>query len=512
MVRSLTRTLGELIARLPEAEGVEGIALDLPIRGVTCDSREVRSGWLMVCVTGTLADGHAHAAQAIERGAAALVVEREVARPDHVPAIRVPSARRALALVADRFFGHPSGELDVIGITGTDGKTTIANLAASIGRVAGWNPGVIGTLGIRHAGRDEGTPNTTPGPDRFQSSLRDMADGDARAVMVEVSSHALDMSRTDGTEFRVVVLSNLTRDHLDWHCTLDAYREAKARLFRRDAWGVDPDADTGRPSLAVLPSDDPAGRWMGEQTDLDRVWYGFDDLADWRIADPVLDPAESRARLQGPDEGFEIQVPLPGRFNLRNAAAAAIACRFLGASVDDVRAGLRAVDRIPGRMEPIDLGQPFTVLVDFAHTPDALESVLRAAREFTRGRLLCVIGSAGDRDQGKRPEMARVATELADRVYLTSDNPRHEDPERILDDMERGVRADGSWRRVPDRAAAITDAIEEADPGDTVIVAGKGHETHQEIGSDRIPFDDREVSAQAIRGRGYDSERAGRGT
>jgi len=512
MVRSLTHTLGELIARLPEAEVMEGTALDLPIRGITCDSREVRSGWLMVCVSGTLADGHAYAAQAIERGAAALLVEREVARPDHVPAIRVPSARRALPLVADRFFGHPSGELDVVGITGTDGKTTIANLAAAIGRVAGWNPGVVGTLGIRHAGRDEGTPNTTPGPDRFQSSLRDMADGDARAVMVEVSSHALDMSRTDGTEFRVVVLSNLTRDHLDWHRTLEAYRDAKARLFRREAWRVDPDTDSGRSSVAVLPGDDPMGRWMGEQTDLDHVWYGFDESADWRISDPVLHPTESRARLQGPDEGFEIQVPLPGRFNLRNAAAAAIACRFLGASVDEVRLGLRSVERIPGRMEAIDLGQPFALLVDYAHTPDALETVLRASREFTAGRLLCVIGAGGDRDRGKRPEMARVATELSDRVYLTSDNPRNEDPERILDDMERGVGGGASWRRVPDRAAAIADAIEEADPGDTVIVAGKGHETHQEIGSERIPFDDRAVSAQAIRGRGYDSERTGRGT
>jgi UDP-N-acetylmuramoyl-L-alanyl-D-glutamate--2,6-diaminopimelate ligase len=466
----------------------------------------------MVCVTGTVVDGHAYATQAIERGAVALLVEREVARPDHVPAVRVPSARKALPLVADRFFDHPSGELDVVGITGTDGKTTIANLAASIGRVAGWNPGVVGTLGIRHAACDEGTPNTTPGPDRFQSSLRDMVDGGAGAVMVEVSSHALDMSRTDGTEFRVVVLSNLTRDHLDWHGTLDAYRQAKARLFRRDEWRLDPEADTGRASLAVLPGDDPAGRWMGEQSDLGRVWYGFDDEADWRITDPVLEATESRARLVGPVEAFDIRVPLPGRFNLRNAAAAAIACRFLGASVEEVRTGLWEVARIPGRMEAVDHGQPFAVLVDFAHTPDALETVLQAAREFTEGRLLCVIGAGGDRDRGKRPEMARVATTLADRVYLTSDNPRHEDPEQILDDMERGVTPDGSWRRVSDRAAAIVAAIEEAVSSDTVIVAGKGHETHQQIGSERIPFDDRMVSATALKGRGYDPAGGGRDT
>jgi len=496
----VTRRLAELVRGL---EGFDATEIDVAITGVTADSRAVEPGDLMVCIAGTVADGRLYAADAIARGARALVVEERIADVQ-APQIVVRDARLALGLLADRFHGHPSGRLDVVGVTGTDGKTTIVNLAASVATRAGWRPGVVGTLGIRIGKTTETIPNTTPGADILHHALARMADAGARAAFLEVTSHGLDMKRTAGVEYRVVVLSNFTRDHLDWHGTLERYREAKRKLFRRADWLVDAAAETGRPKLALLPADDPTADSFAQSSDLPVLRYGFAESADWRITGARLEPGRSVARLVGRETSFEIDVPLPGRFNLSNAAAAAAACFALGAAPVEIAEGLLRVPPIAGRMERVDCGQPFEVLVDFAHTPDALRTVLRAAREFTRGRILLVFGAGGDRDRGKRPEMARVAGEGADFVVLTSDNPRTEDPERILDDLEAGLRERrvARWRE-GNRARAVAAAIGEARAGDTVIVAGKGHERFQLVGDRRIPCDDRLLCFNALSALGY---------
>lgn len=476
--------------------------LEVVVDDVTCDSRAVSGGSLMVCIAGTSTDGHLYADDALSRGAVALVVEREIPECARVPGFQVDDARHALAVIADRLQGHPSQRLDVFGVTGTNGKTSCVSFAASIARRAGLAPGVIGTLGLEQGATRTASVNTTPGADRFQAALARMAKDGARAAMVEVSSHALDMHRTTATAFRVVALTNLTRDHLDWHETLEAYREAKARLFRRAAWDVDPEAPDSRPVLAILPVGE-VGDWFAARSDLPVTRYG-EEGGDWRIEIVELRQTGGRARLCGPGTTLALDVNLPGRFNVRNAAVAAIACHFLGVPAGAIEQGIRDVGTIPGRMERVDAGQPFAVLVDYAHTPDALEVVLGAARELTRGRLICVIGAGGDRDRGKRHEMARVAAALADEVVLTSDNPRSEDPEAILDDMAAGLAgARAGHRREADRRAAVRLAIAHARAGDTVVIAGKGHETTQEISGERIPMDDRIVAREALASLGF---------
>jgi len=495
-------SLGRLLAGLG-ATRLDARNDDPVVRDVTCDSRDAGDGVVMVCIDGTTTDGHAYAADAVRGGASAVVVTRPLDHDVDVPVWRVDDARRALAHLADRVHGHPSGALPVVGVTGTDGKTTIVNLAAGIAARAGLDPGVLGTLGFTQGGRRAAVANTTPGADRFHRSLRDMRDAGARAAMVEVSSHALVHHRVTGTEFAAVVLSNLTRDHLDFHGSLEAYHAAKLRLFRSDAWEVDGDARTARRPVAILPTDDPAGDRFAGETDLDVVRYGFAPAAHWRLTDVSLHPGRSEARLRSPLGELAITIRLSGRFNLRNAAAAAAACHALGVDATAIVEGLAAVEGVRGRLEPVDRGQPFAVLVDFAHTPDALQTVLAAIREFTSGRVIVVVGAGGDRDRGKRPELARVAEEGADSVILTSDNPRTEDPDAILDDMMAGVTELGDVTRTADRAQAVAAAIELANEGDTVLIAGKGHETEQIVGDRRLHCDDRELAADALARRGY---------
>jgi len=497
--------LDELMGAVSEASRLS--PGDARITGITCDSREIAAGGLMVCVSGTQSDGHMFAGEAVQRGAAALVVERHIPQTGVLPTFRVPDARLALALLSDRFFGHPSGELDLVGVTGTDGKTTIVNLAGMIAREAGWDPGLIGTLGIRQGDRTSAVPNTTPGADRFQKTLRSMADAGSRCVLSEVSSHALDMHRVAGAEFRVVLLSNLTRDHLDWHGSEEKYRAAKAKLFQRAAWLVDPAVASDRDTLALLPSGDPAADWIAERANLRVARYGFDRDADWRLSEPRLRANLSRARFEGPELDIGIEIPLPGRFNLLNAAAAAAACRWLGAAPETIQNALRRPFQIPGRMQRVDHGQPFGIIVDYAHTPGSLRALLTAVREFTSGRIICVIGCGGERDRGKRPEMASVAAELSDVVVLTSDNPRSEDPERILDEMEAGLKdRTVAWKRIADRARAVADAVGGGDAGDTVVIAGKGHERYQDVGGERRPCDDTVLAATALKARGFNPE------
>ena len=432
------------------------------------DSRSLSPGALFCCVPGAVHDGHDLAADAVAAGAAALLCERPLDLG--VPELVVSSVREAMGPVAAELAGRPSDHLAVVGVTGTNGKTTTIALLGAILEAAGRPCGLIGTLtGAR----------TTPEAPELQDRLAaHLAEGKA-AVAMEVSSHALDLHRVDGTRFRVAVFTNLSRDHLDHHGDMGAYFQAKARLFGPDLC-----------DLAVLGVDDPHGRLLRDAALVPSVGYSLADAHDLRL---------------GPDgshftwRGVPVHVGLAGRFNVANALAAATAAEALGVTPEQVAAGLASVPPVPGRFERVDEGQPHLAVVDYAHTPDGLEQLLATARELVPGRVIVVFGAGGDRDRSKRPAMGEVAARLADVVIVTSDNPRHEDPAAIIDEVCNGMDEPRDLRVEPDRRSAIEAAVAEARPGDVLLVAGKGHETTMTIGDDVQPFDDREVLRTALR-------------
>jgi UDP-N-acetylmuramoyl-L-alanyl-D-glutamate--2,6-diaminopimelate ligase len=434
------------------------------VRDLAFDVRTVRPGALFFCVPGSRADGHDFAPEAVERGAVALVVEHLVDAA--VPQLVVPSSRAAMAVVADEFFGRPTEELEVVGVTGTNGKTTTAFLLHSILDAADRRPGLIGTVEARVGGVPRKLERTTPEAIDLQRLFREMLDAGDRSCAMEASSHASELHRLDRMRFRALIFTNLTQDHLDFHGTMERYYAAKRRLF-----GEAP---------AVVNVDDPWGRRLVQELGGAAVTFGLSPEAQ-----------------VGPEALAGIDLRLRGRFNVLNALGAAAAARLLGVDDAALRAGLEAVEGVPGRFEEVSEGQPFTVLVDYSHTPDSLDNALRAAGALADGRLICVFGCGGDRDREKRPLMGRVATELADLAIVTSDNPRSEDPGRIIAEVVAG--ATGEVVVEPDRRAAIELAVEAAEPGDVVLVAGKGHEQGQEIGEVVLPFDDREVAREALR-------------
>ncbi len=438
------------------------------VTSVVHDSRAVSSGALFCCVPGAVVDGHAYADRAVDAGAVALLCERTL----NVRAVQtiVGSTRLAMGPAAANFHRHPSRALDVAGVTGTNGKTTTTHLLRSILRAAGRPAEVIGTLtGAR----------TTPEATELQQLLASMRDDGIRAVAMEVSSHALTQHRVDGTWFRVGVFTNLSRDHLDFHESMESYFDAKASLFTPD-----------RCAHAVINVDDDWGRRLAEKVEIPWEPYSLADVTD-------IDVSATSAGCRW--DGVELRVPLGGLFNLSNAVAASVAARALDVEHDAIVSGLAAADPVPGRFEPVEAGQPFRVIVDYAHTPDGLEQVLRAARELAGSNAVVVVfGSGGDRDPSKRAPMGEVASRLADRVVLTSDNPRGEDPDTIIDAIRRGINEPSSVQIQPDRRRAIELALTGARPGDIVVIAGKGHETTQTIGDDVIPFDDRSVAADLL--------------
>jgi UDP-N-acetylmuramoyl-L-alanyl-D-glutamate--2,6-diaminopimelate ligase len=443
------------------------------VRAVVHDTRAVTGGALFCCVRGSRADGHDLAAAAIERGAVALVVDH--ALPLEVPQMVVADVRAALGPVAAAFWDHPSHHLAVLGVTGTAGKTTVTHLLAAILAADGRPCGVVGTLsGAR----------TTPEAPELQALLAEHRRRGDVAVAMEVSSHGLEMGRVDATRFAVGMFTNLSQDHLDFHGTMEAYFAAKARLF-----------DPGVSERAVVCADDPWGRRL-----LDRLrGRGDVEVHPYRLADAAdLSLSPSGAALTW--RGQRIELGLAGRFNVRNAVGAATAAAAAGVGPAAVARGLAGAAAVPGRFEAVDAGQPFTVIVDYSHKPDALDQALRAARELVTGRagLTVVFGCGGDRDAAKRPLMGEVATRLADDVVLTSDNPRSEDPLAIIDDIARGVPAGARVRIEPDRRRAIALALGAARPGGVVVVAGKGHETTQVVGDRTVPFDDRVVAREAL--------------
>ncbi len=450
---------------------------DVSVQGVSQDSRTVAAGDLFLAWKGTAHDGHDHVAEAAARGAVASVVERPLDLD--LPQLVVTDGRRAGALAAAGVLGFPSDSLKAVGITGTNGKTTTALLVREILR-ASMRTAVIGTLGLMDDdGVRPGTESlTTPGPVQLARWLRDLVDEGFEAVVLEASSHALDQRRLDGMSFDVAVFTNLSQDHLDYHPDMEAYRAAKVRLVHLVAPEGTVAVNRGEPAWDGL---DPAGRRL--------VTYAVEGPADVAASDLELGTDGSSFTLRIGGERRPARLALPGRYNVENALAAAAAAHALGLEIDAVVAGLGRASHVPGRLEVAWSGD-FTVLIDFAHTPAALEGMLRAVRPLTEGRLIVLFGAGGDRDRAKRRPMAEAVARHADVIVLTSDNPRTEDPERILDDLEEGLGT-VPHERIADRGDAIRRAVALARPGDTVVLAGKGHETYQVIGREKRPFDER---------------------
>ena len=460
-----------------------------PLTGIGVDSRAVRPGMVYVAVRGSQADGHRFVGDAVRRGAAAVVVE--TAQQSGVPDIVVRDGRRAALALGQAWYGHPGRRLTLIGITGTNGKTTTAGLIRHLYN-AGGTAASVGTLGA-FDGRGDAVSSTagsltTPGPIDLQATLADLLARGTTHVAMEASSHSLDQGRLDGLTFAAAVFTNLTRDHLDYHGTMERYLAAKLKLTMLLSLG----------GVEVLNLDDEA--WHALPPRGPRVTFGLDPAADVRATGVTLDASGSRFRLEGRFGSAEASLPLLGDFNVSNALAAAACALGLGRPLEDVVARLAASPQVPGRMERIaDL--PCIVLRDYAHTPDALARALATLRPLTPGRLLVVFGCGGDRDRGKRPLMGRIAAEGADTAIVTSDNPRTEDPGAIIDEIEQGMGG-VPHLRVVDRLAAIHAALDQARAGDTLLLAGKGHETYQVLGTDRVPFDEREIVRAATGGTG----------
>ena len=453
------------------------------VTNLAYDSRKAGPGTLFFCVVGEKRDGHEFAGQVVEAGAVALVVERELEVA--VSQVVVPSARAAMAPFAAAFWGDPTAELKVVGVTGTNGKTTTAYLTREILEAAGIQTGLMGTVKQVVGGTEEPVERTTPEGIDLQATFRRMIEGGDRACAMEVSSHAMVLRRADAIHFHAAVFTNLTQDHLDFHTDMEDYFAAKRMLFEAE------------PGVRIVNVDDPYGRRLAEEFEC-LTFSAEGAEADYRAGSVEFDAGGATFTVE---DKAEIRTGMPGHFNVANALGAFAAATALGVDPEVAARGLAGAARVPGRFEPIDEGQGFAVLVDYAHTPDSIENVLRAARRLTDGKLISVFGAGGDRDKAKRPLMGRAGGVLSDLAVVTSDNPRSEDPEAIVAEVAAGAR-EGEAKLIVevDRHAAIALALGRAKPGDTVVIAGKGHEQGQEFeGGRKIPFDDREVAREELR-------------
>ncbi len=506
--------LSDLLAALPEDQGPlrmsRGADPDPLIRGITYDSRRVAAGDVFFALRGADVDGHEYLGQALDLGAAAVVVDQIPADLDMKgrTAAVVRNSRRALAPMAARFYGHPSQELTLVGITGTNGKTSVSYLVESILSHAGRRVGLIGTVEIRYAGVHESATNTTPESCDLQRSLRAMRTCGVDAAVMEVSSHGLELGRVEGCRFDVAAFTNLTQDHLDFHGSMSAYLESKVLLFGRYL---------ARGGAAVINLDDASADeflWAARRCEARVVGVSRDPRREAAVhledADVTLDGTRARVRTEA--GCVDLVLPLVGDFNLENMLVAFGVGVALALDPDVLRAGIESCPQVPGRAERVggDRADAPTIIIDYAHTPDAVDKLLRSLRPLTGGRLIALFGCGGDRDRSKRPLMAQAAARWSDRIIATSDNPRSEDPIRILADVEAGLTAlqkvepgsldarGGSYAVIPDRRAAIGVAISIARPGDTVVIAGKGHEDYQIVGRERLPFSDSEEALRAL--------------
>jgi UDP-N-acetylmuramoyl-L-alanyl-D-glutamate--2,6-diaminopimelate ligase len=474
--------LDALIRALAPSEIVERRPVE--ILDLAYDTRRVQPGSLFFCVAGERVDGHELARDAVAAGAVALVVERRLETP--VPQLVVTDSRIAMAIAADTFFGEPTHELEVAGVTGTNGKTTTAYLLHAILTAAGRRPGLLGTVEARVGGRLRPVVRTTPEAIDLQRTFREMLDAGDRSVALEASSHAAALHRLDRVRFDALVFTNLSQDHLDFHGDMEAYFAAKRQLFVGAA-----------PPPAAVNIGDPYGRRLAAELETAHraplVTFGL--AADAEIRPERLELTTTGMRLRA--GGLDLESRLRGRFNAENIMGVVAAATFLDIDDEAVVGGIAALEGVPGRFEAVDEGQPFAVIVDYSHKPGALQSVLEAARAMTDGRVLVAFGAGGDRDRDKRPLMGSVAKQLADVVVVTSDNPRSEEPLAIIQDILQGTGTDVEID--PDRRSAINRVIGLAAPGDVVVIAGKGHEQGQEIAGELLPFDDREVAREALR-------------
>ncbi len=460
-------------------------AANVEISSLAYDNRLARDRTLFFCVPGYTRDGHDFASDAIARGAAALVVERPLNLG--VPEIKVPSVRAAMAVAAARFHGDPTARLQTVGITGTNGKTTTAFLVRAVLEAAGRRTGLLGTVKSVIGGVEHEVLRTTPEAIDLQRTFAEMLDAGDEACVMEVSSHALKLHRADAIHFAAAIFTNLTQDHLDFHETMEQYYAAKRLLFTELA-----------PTHAVVNVDDPYGARLAAELGGTAITFALDHDASYRAGAVQTGLDGSHFAVTGPDGVFELSSPLTGRFNVSNVLGAFATARALGVSAGTAIDAIAGAGQVPGRFESVAEGQDYAVLVDYAHTPDSLQNVLEAARPLTTGRLHVVFGCGGDRDRGKRPLMGEIAARLADRVIVTSDNPRSEDPAAIIDEILAG--SGGDVEHEVDRRVAIDRAIATAGPGDVVVIAGKGHEQGQEFEAGRkIPFDDVTVVRESLR-------------
>ena len=480
--------LTELARSIPAGASVSAEA---EVTGLVCDSRKVKKGDLYFCLPGLRVDGHNFAKAAADAGAAALVVERKL--PVDLPQVLVEDARGAMSYMAQCFYGYPAGEMHGVGITGTKGKTTTSFLVRAIARHAGHKVGLMGTVCTYIGEEEEPASLTTPDPIDVQSLLRRMKDAGCDFYVMEVSAHALDLRKLVGMKFDQGIFTNFSQDHLDYFGTMETYRRAKEKFF--DPFYI---------GHAVVNADDEAGKYM-----LGRVpatTYGVSAPADAYANEIEILESGVSYRLHWKDVVLPLHLHISGIFNVYNSMAAAVACLEMGISPEGVKAGLESVTVVPGRIEPLPTHTPYRVILDYAHSPASLESILKTIRQFTRGRLICVFGCGGGRDKEKRPIMGEISGRLADFSVLTSDNPRLEDPMDILRAIEEGIkRTTGPYVVIENRREAIRYAMQMGQPGDVIVLAGKGHETYQDIGGQKHPFDEkvvvREILAEMDEGR-----------
>ncbi|WP_404459178.1 UDP-N-acetylmuramoyl-L-alanyl-D-glutamate--2,6-diaminopimelate ligase [Oceanobacillus kapialis] len=488
--------LDELLEEIP-FYNVDVSIKDIVIASVDMDSRKVIPNSLFVCISGYTQDGHDYVEQAVANGASAIVAERPIKA--NVPVIVVSDTARVLAMLAVRFYGYPTKALPLIGVTGTNGKTTVTYLLETIFNKDHKKTGVIGTIQMKIGDDTFPVNNTTPDSLNLQRSFRHMLEHDVEQAIMEVSSHALDMGRVYGCDFDVAIFTNLSQDHLDYHKDIDDYLRAKSLLFAQ----LGNTYAKHQPKFAVLNEDDPASTVLKRSTAQPVLTYSCKKDADVMATDIKLDAGGTSFTLVTPIGSISINSKLIGMFNVYNMLAASTAAIAKQVPLATIKEALDSITGVNGRFEPVDEKQNYAVIVDYAHTPDSLENVLQTIKEFAERKVYVVVGCGGDRDRTKRPLMAGIALQYADRAIFTSDNPRTEDPAKILDDMTKGLSVSkDNYEVISDRKEAIQFAVEQAEENDIILIAGKGHETYQQIGHVKHDFDDREVARNAIRKKG----------
>jgi len=477
--------------------------LDREIDGIAHDSRQIEQNFAFVCYQGVVVDGHKYASNAIEKGAKAVVSEKnlslsktkELSVPSDITWVQVKDGRLALALMAANWYNLPAAKLRIIGITGTNGKTSTAHFIHSIFTAAGFKMGIMGSIGHKFGNKFVSATTTTPESLQLQKLFREMVDSGMDSVVMEVTSHSLEQKRVAGIQFDAAVFTNLTQDHLDFHKDMQSYLNAKVKLFKQLKKG----------GVAVLNADDDASQHIIQHLALEQsegpetsiLTYGVEKPANLFVRNVNSTLSQLKFTIMTPKGEIDVNLKQLGEYNLYNALATAAVGLSFGIELDVIKTGLESAV-VPGRFELVDCGQNFAVVVDYAHTPDALERFLTAARKITKGQLICIFGCGGDRDKGKRPIMGRIASEIADHVIITSDNPRTEKPVQIINEIEGGVKPGKNYDVIVDRSSAIARGIETARSSDLVAIAGKGHENYQDLGDKRIHFDDREVAAEYI--------------